>query len=58
MKDLPRAYGSQVRLKSFVPEREGYTFTGWYADKALTQTVTKIVMTKAKVTVYAGWEEN
>ena len=36
--------------------REGYTFTGWYADKELTQAITEIKMTSNK-TVYAGWEE-
>ena len=39
-----------------VPTREGYTFTGWYADKELTQAITEIKMTSNK-TVYAGWEE-
>lgn len=38
-----------------VPAREGYTFTGWYADAALTERVTQIMMT-ADRTVYAGWE--
>ena len=38
-----------------VPSREGYTFTGWYADKGLTERITSIKMTSNK-TVYAGWE--
>ena len=38
-----------------VPSREGYTFTGWYADKELTERITEIKMTSNK-TVYAGWE--
>ena len=37
------------------PVREGYTFTGWYADKALTEPIDDIRMTSNK-TVYAGWE--
>ena len=37
-----------------VPVREGYTFTGWYADKALTRPIDEIKMTSDK-TVYAGW---
>ena len=37
------------------PVREGYTFTGWYADKALTEPIDDIRMTFNK-TVYAGWE--
>ena len=38
-----------------VPTREGYTFTGWYADEELTDRITEITMTSNK-TVYAGWE--
>ena len=38
-----------------VPTREGYTFTGWYADEELTERITEIKMTSDK-TVYAGWE--
>ncbi len=38
-----------------VPTREGYTFTGWYADEELTERITEIRMTSDK-TVYAGWE--
>ena len=38
------------------PVREGYTFTGWYADKALTEPIDDIRMTSNK-TVYAGWEK-
>ena len=38
-----------------VPAREGYQFTGWYADKELTQKLTEIKMTSDK-TVYAGWK--
>lgn len=38
------------------PIREGYTFTGWYADKDLEgDPITEIKMTSNK-TVYAGWE--
>lgn len=38
-----------------VPAREGYMFTGWYADKELTQAINEIKMTSDK-TVYAGWQ--
>lgn len=40
-----------------VPIRTGYTFTGWYADKGLTDKITSIKMTDDK-TVYAGWKGN
>ncbi len=38
------------------PSRAGYTFTGWYADKNLTEKINKVKMTNDK-TVYAGWQE-
>ncbi|MBQ8400348.1 MAG: InlB B-repeat-containing protein, partial [Clostridia bacterium] len=52
---VPRAFGSQAGLSRFIPARDGYTFTGWYADEDLTRKITKIVMI-GYVTVYAGWE--
>ena len=48
------ASGTVVNLDK-TPSREGYTFTGWYADAALTDRITEIKMTSSK-TVYAGWE--
>lgn len=48
------ASGTTVQLTKS-PVREGYTFTGWYADKELTNAITSIKMTSNK-TVYAGWE--
>ena len=56
IKSVPRAFGSTNRLSEFLPTREGYTFTGWYADRALTRPIEKVVMT-GPVTVYAGWEK-
>lgn len=47
--------GNTVARLDRVPVREGYTFTGWYADAALTQRITEIRMNENK-TVYAGWE--
>ena len=53
-KDESYIAGTIVTLDK-VPSREGYTFTGWYADKELTQKITSIKMTGGK-TVYAGWK--
>lgn len=53
-KDERYARNTVVELDK-VPTREGYTFTGWYADKELTERITEIKMTSDK-TVYAGWE--
>lgn len=45
--------GTTVTLDK-APVRESYTFTGWYADKALTDKITTVKMTGNR-TVYAGW---
>ncbi len=37
-----------------VPVREGYTFTGWYAEPELTTRLDAVHMTRS-ITVYAGW---
>lgn len=46
--------GTVVPLNK-VPSREGYIFTGWYSDAALTTKVTSVTMNGNK-TVYAGWK--
>ena len=53
-KDERYSSGTVVTLDK-VPIRESYTFTGWYADKELTQKISSIKMTSDK-TVYAGWK--
>ena len=53
-KDERYSSGTKVTLDK-TPTRESYTFTGWYADKALTQKITSVTMNSDK-TVYAGWE--
>lgn len=52
-KDERYSSGTKVTLDK-TPTRESYTFTGWYADKALTQKITSVTMNSDK-TVYAGW---
>ena len=52
-KDESYSSGTTVTLDK-APTRESYTFTGWYADKALTNKITNVKMTGNK-TVYAGW---
>ncbi|WP_265445267.1 InlB B-repeat-containing protein [Acetivibrio straminisolvens] len=37
------------------PTRVGYTFAGWYADKALTNSFTATTMPKGNTTLYAKW---
>ena len=48
--------GTTVKVNK-TPVREGYLFTGWYADRKLTDEISRIKMTGNK-TVYAGWKKN
>lgn len=50
------AYNTTVKLDK-VPVREGYQFTGWYADKELAEKITSVKMTGNKA-VYAGWRQS
>ena len=54
---IRRAEYSTIDLSNYKPTREGYEFTGWYADEDLTKKITSIRLTR-NTTVYAGWEEN
>ena len=54
-KDESYSSGTTVTLDK-APVRESYTFTGWYADKALTQRITEIKLSGSK-TVYADWKK-
>ena len=49
--------GTTIDLATYKPTRAGYTFAGWFSDKALTKTVTSVKLT-ANTTVYAKWTQN
>ena len=53
---VTKRYGSVVDLTSYTPTKEGYSFTGWYTDEALTDKIDSVTLT-SDMTVYAGWEE-
>ena len=53
---IRRAEYMTIDLTDYTPTREGYEFTGWYADEDLTEEITSIRLTR-NTTVYAGWEE-
>ena len=53
---ISRAANTTVDLSDYKPTREGYEFTGWYADEDLTEKITSIRLIR-NTTVYAGWEE-
>ena len=52
--DVVRGLGAPVELWPYTPVRAGYLFQGWYADQALTQAVSSVVLTK-DTTIYAKW---
>ena len=56
IRPLRKLFRTVVNLDKYVPERDGYEFTGWYTDAALTNGVTKVRLTRS-MTVYAGWEK-
>ena len=49
--------GTTIDLTAYKPTRTGYTFAGWFSDKALTKAVTSVKLT-ANTTVYAKWTQN
>ena len=51
---LSVAAGTVVNLNQYIPTRDGYAFSGWYSDQALTTTVTTVTV-NTDMTVYAKW---
>lgn len=49
--------GTTIDLAAYKPTRAGYTFAGWFSDKALTKAVTSVKLT-ANTTVYAKWTQS
>ena len=49
--------GSVIDLSQYTPEKDGFSFTGWYTDAALTEAASSVTLDGNR-TVYAGWEEN
>ncbi len=49
-----RMLSNRVDFTKITTTREGYTFTGWYADPALTLPITETRM-RGNLVVYAGW---
>ena len=47
---------STIDLDDYVPEKEGYKFVGWYADKDFDKKIDEVYLTK-DTTVYAKWEK-
>lgn len=49
--------GTTIDLAAYKPTRAGYTFAGWFSDKALTKAVTSVKLT-TNTTVYAKWTQS
>ena len=54
IKEVRAFEGHTINLFGYLPTREGYEFSGWYADQNLTQPITEIRLNGNR-TVYAGW---
>ena len=54
---LRKNAGTTVDLTAYKPTRSGYSFAGWYADKALTEKTTSVKLT-GNMTVYAAWQRS
>lgn len=45
-----------ISLESYLPEKEGYNFEGWYTDPEFTTSIKEVVLAQ-NITVYAKWSE-
>ena len=50
--------GTAARALPFVPEREGFTFAGWFSDPAGSVAYDAQTAVTADTTIYAGWSRN
>ena len=57
LEEVTHTANSVVDLDKYIPQKEGYTFEGWYTDKELKNKVTSITITE-DTTLYAKWIEN
>ena len=57
MKAISTTYGKTIDLSGYTPTHDGYDFSGWYSDAALTNKITEIRLNGNK-TVYAGWTKH
>lgn len=49
--------GSIVSLNSYIPQKEGAAFIGWFYDEALHLPYTDAAI-NSDITLYAGWQQN
>ncbi len=56
MDTITESVNSTIDLDEYIPEKEGYKFVGWYADKDLDKKIDEVYLTE-DTTVYAKWEK-
>lgn len=55
---IRRDEGTELSTADFkIPHKDGYTFKGWYLDKAMTEKVGETVKLTKNMTVYGGFEK-
>lgn len=55
----PALYGSKLAITTTTPQKEGYTFAGWYDNPELTgNPITGSITLKENTTLYAKWTPN
>ncbi len=49
--------GSVIDISKLVPEKSGFTFTGWFTDNELTDKAGDSMILTGDITLYAGWSD-
>lgn len=50
--------GTQISLDEYIPQKEGYTFDGWYIDPQTKETEVTEVTLNENTVIYAKWIED
>ncbi len=56
MEKLMKLEHTEIDLENYIPEREGYTFEGWYLDHDFDQAVDSVTL-RNDITLYAKWDK-
>jgi uncharacterized repeat protein (TIGR02543 family) len=58
VEDIEAEFGAVVSKPTIVPEKEGYTFIGWFSDRTCETEYEFTTMPANNVKLYAGWKIN
>ena len=53
--DISKEEGTELSLDGYIPEKEGFNFSGWYSDKEFTNRIESVTFNENKI-IYAKWE--